>query len=154
MRRPIRSAAGKKGGEGTSERCVLRSPGVGGAKPRRPRESIALFNSSTPPGVARNNDRQRERHPIGVVYIRRIAGNPGSSALRASTAGLKSDDPSGVSPLRDRQAGVSGDITGVTGGVAPLRGASFVAVMLTLPLRDLKKTGCWRGIIVIVTVNG
>ena len=36
---------------------------------------------------------------------------PGSSALRASTPGLKSDDPSGASPLRDRQAGTSGDIT-------------------------------------------
>ena len=35
----------------------------------------------------------------------------GSSALRASTAGLKSDDPSEASPLRDRQAGTSGDIT-------------------------------------------
>ena len=35
----------------------------------------------------------------------------GSSALRASTAGLKSDDPSEASPLRDRQTGTSGDIT-------------------------------------------
>ena len=33
---------------------------------------------------------------------------PGSSALRASTPGLKSDDPSGTSPLRDRQAGAVG----------------------------------------------
>ncbi len=33
---------------------------------------------------------------------------PGSSALRASTPGLKSDDPSGASPLRDRQAVAAG----------------------------------------------
>ena len=34
---------------------------------------------------------------------------PGSSALRASTPGLKSDDPSGASPLRDRQTGALGE---------------------------------------------
>ena len=33
---------------------------------------------------------------------------PGSSALRASTPGLKSDDPSGASPLRDRHAVAAG----------------------------------------------
>ena len=33
---------------------------------------------------------------------------PGSSALRASTPGLKSGDPSGASPLRDRQAVAAG----------------------------------------------
>ncbi len=39
---------------------------------------------------------RRERHPIGVVYIRRIAGDPGSSALRASTAGYAKRTPTGV----------------------------------------------------------
>ena len=43
------------------------------------------------------------RHPGGVVYLS-WRPLPGSSALRASTPGLKSDDPSGASPLRDRQA--------------------------------------------------
>jgi|GEM_PF-3253207 len=33
---------------------------------------------------------------------------PGSSALRASTPGLKSDDPFGASPLRDRHAVAAG----------------------------------------------
>ena len=34
---------------------------------------------------------------------------PGSSALRASTPGLKAGDPSGASPLRDRQDGLHSD---------------------------------------------
>ena len=34
---------------------------------------------------------------------------PGSSALRASTCGLKNDDPSGAAPLRDRQAVAAGE---------------------------------------------
>ena len=34
---------------------------------------------------------------------------PGSSALRASTPGLKDDDPSGAPPLRDRQAALHPD---------------------------------------------
>ena len=53
-------------------------PGIArGGKSPRPRQ-----------GVARNGNRQRERHPVGVVSIRRITGDPGSSALRASTPGL------------------------------------------------------------------
>ena len=39
---------------------------------------------------------------------------PGSSALRASTPGLKDDDPSGATPLRDR--------------VAPLVGARSIGI--------------------------
>ena len=44
---------------------------------------------------------------------------PGSSALRASTPGLKSDDPSGATPLRDRQT-----------QWYPVKSAFILAVML------------------------
>ena len=53
---------------------------------------------------------KRERHPIEVVYIRRISSNPGSSALRASTTGLCKTDPCRV-PLRDCQARSAGKAT-------------------------------------------
>ena len=46
---------------------------------------------------------------------------PGSSALRASTPGLKDDDPSGATPLRDRQAGSS---LSESGSEAPRQGCS------------------------------
>ena len=49
------------------------------------------------------------RHPAGVVFIMMIYRFPGSSALRASTPGLKDDDPSGAPPLRDRQAALHPD---------------------------------------------
>ena len=39
-----------------------------GRSPDDPREIIAL-NPSTPPGVGRNSDRERERHPSGVASI-------------------------------------------------------------------------------------
>ena len=45
---------------------------------------------------------------------------PGTSALRASTPGLKADDPYGATPLRDRQAGSSLMVS--AGGVAPHKG--------------------------------
>ena len=43
------------------------------------------------------------RHPGGVENLSRLP-LPRSSALRASTRGLKNDDPYGAPPLRDRQA--------------------------------------------------
>ena len=49
---------------------------------------------------------------------------PGSSALRASTPGLKSDDPSGASPLRDRQAVAAGP--GSTDRIAQRQGLSLL----------------------------
>ena len=48
---------------------------------------------------------------------------PGSSALRASTPGLKSDDPSGALPLRDRQAVAAGE--GSVKGIAQRQGLSL-----------------------------
>ena len=66
---------------------------------------------------------RKVRHPIGVVYSKIGPRFPGSSALRASTTGLKSDDPSGALPLRDRQAG---RLTGLSGG-ADLLGGSQVS---------------------------
>ena len=64
-------------------------------------------NPSTPPGC---------RTDCLIGKCDTLAGSeifprwsfPGSSALRASTPGLKSDDPSGASPLRDRQAIATG----------------------------------------------
>ena len=54
----------KKWGRGsTSERCVFHSPGVGGAQPRRPRESCRVPLPATPPGVGRNVELLGERHP-------------------------------------------------------------------------------------------
>ena len=77
--------------------CVFHSPGVGGAQPRRPRVSIALFYPLDPDRASLVIESYwRERHPIGVVYIRRTAGDPGSSALRASTAGYAERTPTGV----------------------------------------------------------
>ena len=89
---PVLVRGGRGDGDAPRQGCVFHSPGVGGAKPRRPREIIAL-NPSTPPGVARNSDRERERHPIGVASISEVILNPGSSALRASTPGLRTTDP-------------------------------------------------------------
>ena len=53
--------------------------------PLRPRQGVALIAEEV-------------RHPGGVVYLS-WHPIPGSSALRASTPGLKSDDPSGAAPL-------------------------------------------------------
>ena len=61
-------------------------------------------------------------------------GFPGSSALRASTPSLKSDDPSGASPLRDRQMVAAG--LGSVDGIAQRQGLSllcFKAQMRHLP---------------------
>ena len=79
----------KKWGRGsTSERCVFHSPGVGGAQPRRPREGCRVLSLQPRQGSVVIASSRRERHPIGVVYIRWIAGDPGASALRALTPGL------------------------------------------------------------------
>ena len=76
----------------SGDRCIANPP-----YPRRPRESTALFYPLDPDRASLAIESYwRERHPIGVVYIRRIAGDPGSSALRASTPGLCRKDPSGV----------------------------------------------------------
>ena len=66
------------------------------------------------PGYQRVPLTPRPRHGVALIagMCDTLAGSisfpassfPGSSALRASTPGLKSDDPSGASPLRDRQA--------------------------------------------------
>ena len=75
---------------------------------RRPRDRSAGKNPRDPARVSHwQAATQAVRHPSGVVYL---SGSsfPGSSALRASTPGLKSDDPSGASPLRDRQAVAAG----------------------------------------------
>ena len=50
--------------------------------------------------------------------------SPGSSALRASTPGLNSDDPSGASPLRDRHAVAAG--LGSVDRIAQLQGLSLL----------------------------
>ena len=67
-------------------------------------ETIALFIPTPRQGVSRNGDRKRDRHPIGVVYIGYISSDPGSSALRASTAGLCRRDPY-RGPLPGQQTG-------------------------------------------------
>ena len=67
-------------------------------------ETIALFIPTPRQGVSRNGDRKRDRHPIGVVYIGYISSDPGSSALRASTAGLCRTDPY-RGPLPGQQTG-------------------------------------------------
>ena len=97
--------------EAPRQGCSVFSPGVKeGRKPRRrPRDSSVEKSPTTPPGCRTIKLARGVRHPDGVVYIRHIAGNPGSSALRASTPGLKADDPSGAPPLRDRQAGALGE---------------------------------------------
>lgn len=50
---------------------------------------------------------------------------PGSSALRASTPGLKSDDPSGASPLRDRPTIAVGEES--VDGIAQRQGLSLLS---------------------------
>ena len=64
------------------------------------------------------------RHPGGVVISLPRSSFPQSSALRASTCGLKSDDPSGASPLRDRQAVAAGE--GSVNRIAQRQGVSLL----------------------------
>ena len=79
-----------------------------GAKPRRDLRCLARVSRHEVPKTAGKRTpvkmydparvshipvRQSVRHPFGVVYIRHIAANPGSSALRASTTGLCRSDP-------------------------------------------------------------
>ncbi len=79
-----------------------------GAKPRRDLRCLARVSRHEVPKTAGKRTpvkmydparvshipvRQSVRHPSGVVYIRHIAANPGSSALRASTTGLCRSDP-------------------------------------------------------------
>ena len=66
-----------------------------------PGKHSPLLIPSTPVGV---EGMRRGRHPIGLVYIRQIAGNPGSSALRASSPVLCRTDPYGVQHLIATQA--------------------------------------------------
>ena len=93
------------------------APGLGSVDRIAQRQGLSLLcfkakcvtpTPSTLPGVAQNSDLLRERHPSGVGSMGYAVGLPGSSALRASTPGLKSDDPSGASPLRDRHAVAAG----------------------------------------------
>ena len=71
-------------------------PWIRRCKRLRPRQGVALsaYSSSATPWRGRIS----------------LSGSsfPGFSALRASTPGLKSDDPSGALPLRDRQAVAAG----------------------------------------------
>ena len=64
-------------------------------------------NPSTPPGC-RTDCLTGKCDTLAGSEIFPRWSFPGSSALRASTPGLKSDDPSGASPLRDRQAIATG----------------------------------------------
>ncbi len=54
--------------------------------------------------------------------------SPGSSALRASTPGLKSDDPAGAKPRRDRHAVAAG--LGSVDRIAQDRDYHFFALRL------------------------
>ena len=73
-------------------------PWIRHRKRSRPRQGVApaaAYSSSATPWRGR------------ISFPR--SSFPGSSALRASTPGLRSDDPSGASPLRDRQVGLHSD---------------------------------------------
>ena len=71
------------------------------------------------PGIASNRDPARVSHrlPDSLISATPWRGRisfpsssfPESSGLRPSTSGLKTGDPSGASPLRDRQAGALGE---------------------------------------------
>ena len=63
---------------------------------QRPRQGVALTSQAISATPWRG--RISFLHPL-----------PRSSALRASTCGLKNDDPSGAAPLRDRQAVAAGE---------------------------------------------
>ena len=65
---------------------------------------------------------------------------PGFSALRASTAGLKSDDPSGDLPLRDRQAVAVG--LGSVNRIAQRQGLSLLC--FKAQMRHPWETCIWR----------
>ena len=75
-----------------------------------------LSSPSTPPGVGRKRER-----PARGRDGRDPPGYPGSSALRASTPGLKAVDPSRAPPLRDLQPGSS---LSESGSEAPRQGCS------------------------------
>ena len=62
--------------------------------------------------------------PLAGSYIFTRVFFPGASALRASTPGLKSDDPSRASPLRDRQTVAAGE--GSVDGIGARQGLSLL----------------------------
>ena len=77
--------------------CVFRSPGVGGATPRRPR----VYDG--PPSISRPRQGsvvmaifRRDRHPVGVVYIKASLGGPGVFGTSCLDRGLCRRDPFGV----------------------------------------------------------
>ena len=93
--------------EAPRQGCSVFSPGVEeGRKPRRrPRDSSVGKFPSTPPG-RRTDCLTGKCDTLSGSYLFMMVNRfPGSSALRASTTGLKAGDPSGAPPLRDRQAG-------------------------------------------------
>ena len=99
------------------------------SKRLRPRQGVALsaYSSSATPWR-------------GLISL---SGSsfPGSSALRASTPGLKSDDPSGALPLRDRQA-VAGGRGSVDRIAQRHRDYHFFALKLTCVTPDHRRR--WR----------
>ena len=53
--------------------CVVHSPGVGGAQPRRPRVSVTLCPHDPDRASLVMASTRRDRHPGGVVYIGNVA---------------------------------------------------------------------------------
>ena len=103
---------------GRGARCLARWSRRGASPDEDPGIDQRGKIPSTPPGCRTKEIRLSGRHPAGVVFIMKIYRFPGSSALRASTPGLKDDDPSGATPLRDRRSGS-------VGSMAPRQGCTL-----------------------------
>ena len=98
------SSLSESGSEAPRQGCSVFSPGVEeGRKPRRrPRDRSAGKNPLDPARGRTIKPTRGVRHPGGVVYLLCIFVSRGRRSYAPPTPGLKDDDPSGATPLRDR----------------------------------------------------
>ena len=76
-----------------------------GRKPRRRPRGRSVGKNPLDPARGRTIKPTRGvRHPGGVVYLLCIFVSRGRRSYASPTPGLKDDDPSGATPLRDRTA--------------------------------------------------
>ena len=89
---------------GRGARCLAQVSRRGASPDEDPGIDRRRKFPSTPPGVALSSLPGECDTLAGSYLFMMINRFPGSSALRASTPGLKAGDPSGAPPLRDRTA--------------------------------------------------
>ena len=97
-------------GKAPRQGCSVFSPSVEeGRKPRRRPRGRSVGKNPLDPARGRTIKPTRGvRHPGGVVYLLCIFVSRGRRSYAPPTPGLKDDDPSGATPLRDRVAPLVG----------------------------------------------